>query len=172
MSRLEEILNSYQEYHTEKITRITHFIGIPLIIFSIILFLSWFSFSLNPIISIPLVWFAIIILTIYYMKIDRLIGVILAVFFIILALIAGISGHYEVGKSSFITFLITFIGGWLIQLIGHFFEKRKPAFMDNFMQIFAAPIFLCAEVLIKFGIRKELGKYLKKSEQANEINNN
>jgi uncharacterized membrane protein YGL010W len=105
------------------------------------------------------------------MKIDLLIGVILAVFFIILALIAGISGHYEVGKSSFITFLITFIGGWLIQLIGHFFEKRKPAFMDNFMQIFAAPVFLCAEILIKFGIRTELGKYLKKSEQANEISN-
>ena len=57
---------------------------------------------------------------------------------------------------SLLVFLATFVGGWLIQLLGHFFEGKRPALADNFMQIFNAPLFLTVEILMLLGFRQDL----------------
>jgi len=44
----------------------------------------------------------------------------------------------------------------VIQLVGHYFEGRRPALVDNLLQSLMAPLFLIAEVLFHFGFRKEL----------------
>ena len=49
-----------------------------------------------------------------------------------------------------------FIGGWILQLVGHVFEGRKPALADNLFQIFVAPIFLAAEVFFALGYKPGL----------------
>ena len=49
-----------------------------------------------------------------------------------------------------------FVGGWILQLVGHVFEGRKPALVDNLFQIFVAPIFLCAEVFFALGYKPRL----------------
>ena len=36
------------------------------------------------------------------------------------------------------------------------FEGRKPALVDNFMQVFIAPMFLIAEIAFALGLRKPL----------------
>ena len=46
-----------------------------------------------------------------------------------------------------------FVGGWILQLIGHAFEGRKPALTQNLFQIFVAPLFLCAEVFFALGYK-------------------
>ncbi|MDH5211136.1 MAG: DUF962 domain-containing protein, partial [Betaproteobacteria bacterium] len=53
-------------------------------------------------------------------------------------------------------FVVFFVGGWVIQLIGHVWEGRKPALVDNFFQIFVAPIFLAAEVFFALGYKPAL----------------
>jgi uncharacterized membrane protein YGL010W len=53
-------------------------------------------------------------------------------------------------------FIVFFGGGWVIQLIGHAWEGRKPALVDNFFQIFVAPIFLAAEVFFALGYKPGL----------------
>jgi uncharacterized membrane protein YGL010W len=53
-------------------------------------------------------------------------------------------------------FLVSFVGGWVVQLVGHVFEGRKPALTDNLFQIFVAPIFLAAEATFALGMRKQL----------------
>ena len=53
-------------------------------------------------------------------------------------------------------FAICFVGGWAFQLVGHGFEGRKPALLDNLVQIFIAPVFLMAEVWFAFGLRRQL----------------
>ena len=40
--------------------------------------------------------------------------------------------------------------------LGHYYEGRKPALLDNLFQIFVAPMFLTAELLIMAGFRKNL----------------
>jgi uncharacterized membrane protein YGL010W len=55
-----------------------------------------------------------------------------------------------------IWFGVLFVGGWILQLVGHGFEGRKPALADNLLQIFVAPIFLCAEIFFALGYKPEL----------------
>lgn len=46
-----------------------------------------------------------------------------------------------------------FVGGWILQLVGHVFEGRRPALADDLFQIFVAPIFLAAEVFFALGYK-------------------
>jgi uncharacterized membrane protein YGL010W len=57
------------------------------------------------------------------------------------------------GAAWFVVFLG---GGWVIQLVGHAVEGRKPALADNVLQIFVAPIFLAAEALFALGYKPAL----------------
>jgi len=42
------------------------------------------------------------------------------------------------------------------QLVGHSVEGRKPALADNLFQIFIAPIFLVAELFFALGLKREV----------------
>jgi uncharacterized membrane protein YGL010W len=58
--------------------------------------------------------------------------------------------------AGWIWFGVLFVGGWILQLVGHVFEGRKPALADNLFQIFVAPIFLCAELFFALGYKPQL----------------
>merc|ERR1711953_497428 len=48
---------------------------------------------------------------------------------------------------------------WIAQFVGHgVFEGRKPALMDNLLQVFSAPLFVTLEVLFMLGYAPELEK--------------
>jgi uncharacterized membrane protein YGL010W len=53
-------------------------------------------------------------------------------------------------------FAALFVGGWILQLVGHIYEGRRPALADNLFQIFVAPIFLAAEVFFALGYKPAL----------------
>ena len=57
---------------------------------------------------------------------------------------------------------VGFVAGWVIQLIVHGFEGRRPALMVNLLQIFMAPAYLIAEMLFAVGLERGLADYLKK----------
>ena len=62
-------------------------------------------------------------------------------------------------------FALLFVGGWIIQLVGHVFEGRKPALADNLFQIFVAPIFLAAEVFFALGYKPALHEAVQRRAQ-------
>jgi uncharacterized membrane protein YGL010W len=53
-------------------------------------------------------------------------------------------------------FAAAFIGGWILQLLGHHYEGKRPALVDNFWQIFIAPLFLMVEAFAWLGWKREL----------------
>jgi len=44
----------------------------------------------------------------------------------------------------------------LFQLVGHVWEGKRPALMDNLFQAFIGPMFIMAEVLMLLGIKSDL----------------
>jgi uncharacterized membrane protein YGL010W len=51
------------------------------------------------------------------------------------------------------------VGGrchWIIQFIGHAFEGRKPAFLDDLKSLLVGPLFVVAELAFMLGLRREL----------------
>jgi len=60
------------------------------------------------------------------------------------------------GATGWTWFAVLFVGGWILQLVGHVYEGRRPALTDNLFQIFVAPIFLCAELFFALGYKPKL----------------
>jgi uncharacterized membrane protein YGL010W len=49
-----------------------------------------------------------------------------------------------------------FFIGWVIQFVGHYYEGRKPAFMDDLMGLAIGPLFIVAELGFLLGLRRDV----------------
>ncbi|MCD6048413.1 MAG: conserved rane protein of unknown function [Gammaproteobacteria bacterium] len=156
MQSLSGLLKSYGAYHTKRSTLYTHVVGVPLVVFSIMIFFSWIRLSIPPLFSLPLVWPLVIAIGIYYIRLDWKLGAGISLGFCLMALVTTWLTLDGATLLSLWLFLICFVMGWIIQFIGHAFEGRKPALMDNLSQVFTAPLFVVIEILWMLGYRKDL----------------
>jgi uncharacterized membrane protein YGL010W len=83
MDKYNKLIKEYGIYHTKLITKITHILGIPLIVLAIFIFISWLTINVDQSLRIHLVYLFTIILSIYYIKIHLKFGLILTIFFIL-----------------------------------------------------------------------------------------
>ena len=49
-----------------------------------------------------------------------------------------------------------FFIGWVIQFIGHYFEGKKPAFVDDLVGLLVGPMFVVGEVLMWVGLLQRM----------------
>ena len=49
-----------------------------------------------------------------------------------------------------------FVVGWVIQFVGHYYEGRKPAFVDDLVGLLVGPMFVVAEWMFMLGWNKPL----------------
>jgi uncharacterized membrane protein YGL010W len=54
--------------------------------------------------------------------------------------------------------LVVFFIGWVIQFIGHWFEGRKPAFVDDVVGLLVGPMFVVGEVLMALGLLRRMNQ--------------
>ncbi len=146
MNSLAEQVAAYEAYHHDPRNKITHFVGVPLVTFSIFLFLGWLRFQPNPAIPFTGATLFYTIVFLYYLVLDWKIALLQAPFTLTLLWLADWIAVWPFQESVLI-FLGAFMGGWIIQLIGHAMEGRRPALADNILQIFNAPLFLTVEVV-------------------------
>jgi len=72
--------------------------------------------------------------------------------------IAALDGSHWLGWS-----LGLFIGGWALQALGHYWEGRKPAFMDDIRGLAIGPLFVVAEAGFTLGLRREIERQIEAS---------
>lgn len=154
MKTLEDQMAFYAAYHQDARNKATHFVGVPMIIVSLFIPLSWLKFQAGPLQLTAAIVFAAAIL-LYYVFLDALLALATTVF-TALFLLAAAWIAAQGPAAGWTGFGVLFVGGWIIQLVGHAFEGRKPALADNLFQIFIAPIFLCAELFFALGYRPQL----------------
>ena len=156
MRTIEDQMSFYAAYHQDGRNKATHFIGVPAIMLSLFIPLSWIRFEIglgNITISAAMVFAAVVLA--YYFVLD--VPLALAMFVVTSALVWGGQQIAALGAvQGWIWFALLFVGGWILQLVGHVFEGRKPALADNLFQIFVAPIFLAAEVFFALGYKPQL----------------
>jgi len=144
----------YAAYHQDGRNKASHFIGVPMIILSLFIPLAWIRVDIGGVaITAAMVFAAVVLL--YYFVLD----VPLAVAMLGVNALLIWAGHQIAGLGAaqgWAWFGVLFVGGWIIQLVGHAFEGRKPALADNLFQIFVAPIFLAAEVFFALGYKPRL----------------
>jgi uncharacterized membrane protein YGL010W len=128
---------------------------VPLVTFSLFEALAWFRFVHAPSLHITAATFFYIAVVVYYIRLDPMVALLQFPFTFALFCLADWAAMQPTGRSVSI-FSTTFVLGWIVQLVGHAIEGRRPALADNLLQIFNAPLFLTIEVLSHFGLRHDL----------------
>ncbi|MRV75853.1 DUF962 domain-containing protein [Duganella sp. FT92W] len=154
MKTITEQLSKYAEYHRDTRNIATHFIGIPMIVAAVAILLSRPAFSAGGItLSAATVLTAAALA--YYFMLD--IG-----FGLIMAALMGAAlwlGQWSAAQDT-ATWLALGVGGfvvgWIFQFVGHYYEGRKPAFVDDLSGLIIGPLFVVAELLFLLGLRKDL----------------
>lgn len=156
MKTLEEQMSFYLRYHRDPRNKATHLVGVPLILFSLLVLLGLVRVPLGDV-SLTAASISAVALLTYYFRLDAVLGVAMTLFLSVLLIAAN--RVCALGAPVALTvFAVAFAGGWILQLIGHVFESRKPALLDNFFQVLVAPIFLMAQVFFAFGYKRDVAE--------------
>ena len=151
-----DLLSQYAQYHRDKRNIVSHFVGVPMIVFALGVLLARPSFVLGGVALTP-AWVIFAIVTAWYVSRGDL-GLGLAVSAGVggLVLLAhGVSGGG--GVASWLAWGIGFfVVGWLIQFVGHWYEGKKPAFVDDVIGLLVGPMFITAEALFALGWNRPL----------------
>lgn len=154
MKTLEEQMSYYLRYHRHPKNRLTHFFGVPLIMFALFVLLGLVRVPLGDHGSISAASVLALGVLAYYFRLDAVLAVAMTLFSAVLLLAAN--RVCALGTEvALVVFGVTFVGGWVLQLAGHAIEGRRPALVDNLFQVFVAPIFLMAEVFFALGYKRE-----------------
>jgi len=141
---------TYAAYHQDARNKATHFIGVPVIVLSLFIPLAWLRID-----AVSAAMIAAAALAVYYLVLDLALGLAMLV---VLAVLAWLGERIAMqgAVAGWTWFGVLFVGGWILQLIGHVYEGRRPALADNLFQIFVAPIFLAAEAFFALGYKPGL----------------
>ncbi|RUO58738.1 DUF962 domain-containing protein [Pseudidiomarina insulisalsae] len=154
MKTITDHLAEYAAYHRDQRNILTHLAGIPMIVIAIQILLSRPYWTFDGWFITPAVVVAVLA-SLFYLKLDLTMGVLMAVLLALTVLLGN-----EVASLTTAAWLSWGIGlfvvGWIFQFIGHYFEGRKPAFVDDLMGLAIGPLFVVAEVVFKLGGKKEL----------------
>jgi len=155
MRNTTQLLIQYAAYHRDQRNIITHFVGIPLIVFSVGLLLTRPSFLAAGVPLTP-AWVLWACASLWYVtRGSLLLGVAVsllnAVLFLAAQWLSGDSVASWLGWG-----VATFVLGWLLQFLGHYYEGRKPAFVDDLIGLLVGPMFITAEWLFMLGWGKSL----------------
>lgn len=164
MKSLEEQMSIYQRYHRHPKNKLTHFVGVPLIMFSLFVLLGLVRIEIGSFALTAASVLAIVVLA-YYYRLDVVLAVAMTLFTAVLLLAAN--RVTALGSTAALSvFAVTFVVGWILQLVGHVFEGKRPALVDNFFQIFIAPIFLMAEIFFAFGYKRDVAERVEQLARA------
>jgi len=153
----------YAAYHQDGRNKASHFAGVPMIILSLFIPLAWLRVDIGGVPVTAAMVFAAVVLVYYF-----LLDVPLALAMLAVNALLIWAGHQIAGLGAaqgWAWFAALFVGGWIIQLVGHVFEGRKPALADNLFQIFVAPIFLAAEIFFALGYKPRLHEAVQRRAQ-------
>lgn len=154
MKTLVDHLAQYAAYHRDRRNIVTHFVGIPMIVLAVTVLLSRPGFSLAGLWLSPALAVALVT-TLFYLRLDFRFGVVMGA---LLGLCVWFGAGLAVGGTALwlSAGLGLFVAGWIIQFVGHFYEGRKPAFVDDIMGLMIGPLFVVAEAAFLLGLRQEV----------------
>ena len=152
------LMVQYAHYHRDRRNIATHLVGIPLITLSIGVLLLSPSWTVAGHV-LTLAWCFWALTSLWYLsRGDLLLGV----------ATSGVNGlliaaAHQVppwaaawGVPVWQAGLGLFMIGWVFQFVGHYFEGRKPAFVDDLVGLLVGPMFVVGELLMGVGLLQKM----------------
>ena len=154
MKTLIDHLSQYADYHRDPRNIHTHFVGVPMIMFAVVVLLSRPAWMAGELPVTPAL-FCALASCIFYFRLDARFGLAMAA--LLAAMLAVAQWVAAQGLAMWLAMGIgMFLVGWVIQFVGHYYEGRKPAFVDDLVGLIVGPLFVVAEWAFTLGLRKEV----------------
>ena len=155
MRNATDLLARYAEYHRDRRNIVSHFIGVPMIVFGVGVLLARPALLFGSVAVTP-AWIAFALAAAWFLtRGDLVLGVAVSA---VVGLLIGLA--HTVAGGSVALWLAWGVGffavGWLIQFVGHWYEGKKPAFVDDNIGLLVGPMFVVAEAMFLFGWNKPL----------------
>ena len=160
MKTLIDQLSQYADYHRDPRNILTHFFGVPLIMWAVVILLARLQWAMPlgdglPALPLSLALLAALAAGIYYCLLDLRYGNAMAVVLALMLALAQPIAMLPLG--AWLGWgLGIFAVGWVIQFVGHYYEGRKPAFLDDILGLVIGPLFVLAELGFVLGLRREV----------------
>ena len=154
MKTLVDHLAQYAAYHRDRRNIASHFIGIPMIVLAIATLLSRPAFMLGSLPLTPALALSCATV-IYYLLLELRLGALMAV----LMALNLYAAWWLAGQATPVwlgTGIGLFVVGWVFQFVGHYYEGRKPAFIDDVTGLIVGPLFVVVELGFLLGWREDL----------------
>lgn len=145
-----DLMAQYAAYHRDRRNIATHFVGIPLIVFAISVLMARAEFDLaaTPLNAAIVLWGLTALW--YLTRGNLMLGAATAIVNGVLTALA-----MTVAQGSMTSWLVvgvgSFVVGWIFQFIGHYYEGRKPAFVDDLVGLLVGPMFVVGEAMFMLG---------------------
>ena len=156
MKTIYDWLDAYGESHQNSINKKIHWICVPMIMVSLLGFLSIvnFSFIVNQgTYRIELAGILIILAVIFYLRLSIPIALGMFVFSgLCIQIINILESNYD-NYELFKIYIIVFVVAWIGQFIGHKIEGKKPSFFDDLKFLLIGPAWLLSFIYKKIGIK-------------------
>lgn len=150
-----ELMVQYASYHRDRRNIATHFVGIPLIVFAVGIFLARAHFDVDQF-HLTAAWVVWAAATVWYVTRGNLVlGLATSV---VNGLLIALAHPFALGTTAawLGAGFLTFVTGWVLQFIGHYYEGRKPAFVDDLVGLLVGPMFVTGEALFAAGLCRPL----------------
>ncbi|HEY8881210.1 MAG TPA: Mpo1-like protein [Roseateles sp.] len=145
-----DLMAQYAAYHRDRRNIATHFVGIPLIVFAISVLMARAEFDIagTPMNAAIVLWG---VTALWYLTRGNIVlGAATAIVNGVLTALA-----MTVAQASMTSWLVigvgSFVVGWIFQFIGHYYEGRKPAFVDDLVGLLVGPMFVVGEAMFMLG---------------------
>jgi uncharacterized membrane protein YGL010W len=149
------LLQQYAAYHRDRRNIVTHFVGVPMIVFGVGVLLARPGLVVGGW-DLTLAGLVFALSALWYLTRGALgLGVAVSAGVGLLVWLAhGVAGG---SVAQWLAWgLGFFVVGWVIQFIGHYYEGKKPAFADDVVGLLVGPMFVVLELLAPLGLFKGL----------------
>jgi len=161
MRKATELMVQYAAYHRDRRNITTHFVGIPLIVFAVGVLLGRPSIAVGGLQLTP-AWVLWTVSALWYLTRGHLVlgAAVSAATGVLILLAQPVAAGTT---ASWLTWgVASFVVGWVLQFVGHYYEGRKPAFVDDMVGLLVGPMFVTGEVLFALGLCKPLAEEIER----------
>ncbi len=156
MRTLEQQITQYAAYHRDRRNIATHFVGVPMIVFAVLLAMVPFAVG-----GVNIALIALTAAAVYYLILDVALGTAMLMSLFVAYLVA-VYLNSRIGHAGVVMAMaaLLFVIGWVIQFVGHKYEGIKPAFTDDLMGLVIGPLFVMTEVFFMLQLKSGLKQYV------------
>ncbi|MGS0756090.1 Mpo1 family 2-hydroxy fatty acid dioxygenase [Roseateles sp. GG27B] len=143
-----DLMAQYARYHRDRRNIATHFVGIPLIVLAIGILLAPAQLSMGSV-KLSAAWLLWVLSTAWYLTRGNLaLGLATSA---VNAVLMALAEPLAAGSAWLAWGVGIFSLGWVLQFIGHYYEGKKPAFIDDLVGLLVGPMFVVGEALFALG---------------------